>query len=118
MTRVLGLKVQRIVIDAGHGGHDTGTIGPTGLLEKDLVLDVALRLGALIQSRMGAEVVYTRSDDRFIPLEERTAIRESEQGGPVPVYSRELFAGAQRYRRGDVLPELHDVEGCAGSGGA
>jgi N-acetylmuramoyl-L-alanine amidase len=75
LTRALGLKIGRIVIDAGHGGHDTGTIGPTGLMEKDLCLDVALRLGKIIQQRLpGADVVYTRSDDTFIPLEERTTI--------------------------------------------
>jgi N-acetylmuramoyl-L-alanine amidase len=75
LTRALGLKIGRIVIDAGHGGHDTGTIGPTGLMEKDLCLDVALRLGKIIQQRLpGAEVIYTRSDDTFIPLEERTNI--------------------------------------------
>lgn len=74
LTRALGLKLSRVVIDAGHGGHDEGTRGPTGLLEKDLVLDVALRLGALIEQRLGAEVVYTRSTDVFVPLEERTAI--------------------------------------------
>jgi N-acetylmuramoyl-L-alanine amidase len=75
LTRTLGLKIGRIVIDAGHGGHDTGTIGPTGLMEKDLCLDVALRLGKIIQQRLpGADVVYTRSDDTFIPLEERTHI--------------------------------------------
>ena len=75
LTRALGLKIGRIVIDPGHGGHDTGTIGPTGLMEKDLCLDVALRLGKIIQQRLpGAEIVYTRSDDSFIPLEERTNI--------------------------------------------
>jgi N-acetylmuramoyl-L-alanine amidase len=75
LTRALGLKIGRIVIDAGHGGHDTGTIGPTGLMEKDLCLDVALRLSKIIKQRLpGAEVVLTRSDDSFIPLEERTAI--------------------------------------------
>jgi len=75
LTRALGLKIGRIVIDAGHGGHDTGTIGPTGLMEKDLCLDVALRLGKIIQQRLpGADVIYTRSDDTFIPLEERTHI--------------------------------------------
>ena len=73
LSRVLGLKVGRIVIDAGHGGHDTGTGGPGGLLEKDLVLDVSKRLGALVESRL-SEVVYTRSDDTFIPLETRTEI--------------------------------------------
>ena len=73
LTRALGLKIGRIVIDPGHGGHDTGTIGPTGLMEKDLCLDVALRLGKIMQQRLpGADIVYTRSDDTFIPLEERT----------------------------------------------
>jgi N-acetylmuramoyl-L-alanine amidase len=75
LTRVLGLKVGRIVIDPGHGGHDTGTIGPTGLMEKDLSLDVSQRLGRLIQERLPlAEVVYTREDDSFVALEQRTAI--------------------------------------------
>lgn len=75
LTRALGLKISRIVIDAGHGGHDTGTIGPHGLMEKDLCLDVALRLGRLIEQKLpGADVVYTRKDDSFVPLEERTAL--------------------------------------------
>jgi N-acetylmuramoyl-L-alanine amidase len=74
LTRALGLKVNRIVIDAGHGGHDDGTIGPHGVVEKDVVLDIALRLSKLVQDRMGAEVILTRSDDTFIPLHERTAI--------------------------------------------
>jgi N-acetylmuramoyl-L-alanine amidase len=75
LTRALGLKINRIVIDAGHGGHDTGTIGPHGLMEKDLCLDVALKLGKEIEEKLpGADVVYTRKDDTFIPLEQRTAI--------------------------------------------
>lgn len=79
LIRALGLKIGRIVVDAGHGGHDTGTIGPKGLQEKDLVLDVALRLGKLLQNQMGAEVVFTRDDDTFIPLETRTAIANQAQ---------------------------------------
>jgi N-acetylmuramoyl-L-alanine amidase len=79
LVRVFGLKMAKVVIDAGHGGHDTGTIGPNGLMEKDLVLDVALRLGALITQRLGAQVVYTRSDDVFIPLEDRTRIANDEK---------------------------------------
>ena len=79
LIRALGLKIGRIVVDAGHGGHDTGTIGPNGLLEKDLVLDVALRLGKLLEQKLGAEVVYTRDDDTFVPLETRTAIANKEQ---------------------------------------
>jgi N-acetylmuramoyl-L-alanine amidase len=74
LVRALGLKIGKIVIDPGHGGHDTGTIGPNGLEEKDLVLEVARRLGKLLETRLGAEVVYTRRDDKFIPLENRTAI--------------------------------------------
>jgi N-acetylmuramoyl-L-alanine amidase len=79
LTRALGLKVERIVIDAGHGGHDQGTEGPKGLLEKDLVLDVAMRLGKLIEDRMGAEVIYTRTDDTFVPLEQRTALANEKK---------------------------------------
>ena len=74
MTRALGLKIRRIVIDPGHGGHDQGSAGPTGLLEKELVLDVALRLGELVTENLGSEVIYTRSDDHFVPLEARTKI--------------------------------------------
>ena len=80
LTRALGLKTSRIVIDAGHGGHDTGTIGPTGLMEKDLCLDVALRLGKIIEQNFpSAEVIYTRSDDTFVPLEQRTDIANQEK---------------------------------------
>ena len=79
LIRALGLKIGKIVIDAGHGGHDTGTIGPNGLLEKDVVLDVAKRLGRLLEARLGAEVIYTRQDDTFIPLETRTAIANRER---------------------------------------
>jgi N-acetylmuramoyl-L-alanine amidase len=79
LTRALGLKIGKIVIDAGHGGYDTGTIGPNGLMEKDVVLDVAKRLGRLLESRLGAEVIYTRRDDTFIPLETRTAIANRER---------------------------------------
>jgi N-acetylmuramoyl-L-alanine amidase len=77
--RALGLKIGRIVIDAGHGGHDSGTLGADGIQEKDVVLDVALRLGKLLHQRMGAEIVYTRADDTFIPLETRTAIANKAQ---------------------------------------
>jgi len=79
LIRALGLKVGRVVIDAGHGGHDTGTIGPGGLREKDLVLDIASRLGELIQNRLGADVIYTRTDDQFIHLKERTRLANISQ---------------------------------------
>ncbi|HXW90042.1 MAG TPA: N-acetylmuramoyl-L-alanine amidase, partial [Terriglobales bacterium] len=78
LTRVLGLKIGKIVIDPGHGGHDAGTIGPHGLEEKELVLEVSTRLGKLLRSRLGAQVIYTRTDDNFVPLETRTAIANRE----------------------------------------
>jgi N-acetylmuramoyl-L-alanine amidase len=79
LTRALGLKLERVVLDAGHGGNDVGTHGPSGYYEKDLTLDVAQRLGALISERMGSEVVYTRSDDTYVGLEERTRIANQRQ---------------------------------------
>ncbi|HSR50358.1 MAG TPA: N-acetylmuramoyl-L-alanine amidase [Acidobacteriota bacterium] len=74
LTRTLGLKVGRIVLDPGHGGHDTGAIGPDGLEEKDLVLDIAKRLHELLKEGLATDVILTRKEDVFIPLEERTAI--------------------------------------------
>ncbi|MGH9722630.1 MAG: N-acetylmuramoyl-L-alanine amidase family protein, partial [Bryobacteraceae bacterium] len=79
LIRALGLKVGRIVLDPGHGAHDKGSTGPGGLMEKDLVLDVAKRLGALIEERMGAEVIYTRSDDTFLSLEARTQLANEKK---------------------------------------
>lgn len=77
LARQLGLGVSRIVIDAGHGGHDPGTSG-NGLVESTLTLDVALRLQKLLEKEPGFEVVMTRSTDVFIPLEERTRIANRE----------------------------------------
>ncbi len=79
LVRTLGLKIGRIVIDAGHGGHDSGTVGPGGIEEKQVVLDVALRLGKLLKQRLGADVIFTRDNDTFIPLETRTAIANKAQ---------------------------------------
>lgn len=67
-------KIRRIVVDPGHGGHDPGAIGPSGLQEKDVVLAIGLKLRDLLRDELGLDVVMTRSTDVFIPLEERTAI--------------------------------------------
>lgn len=67
-------KVRRIVIDPGHGGHDPGAIGASGLQEKDVVLAIGLELREKLKDELGLDVVMTRSTDVFIPLEERTAI--------------------------------------------
>ena len=77
LSRQLGLRVSRVVIDPGHGGHDPGA-KTRGLTEADLVLDVALRLEKLLSKQDGFEVVLTRRVDTFVPLEERTAIANRE----------------------------------------
>lgn len=79
LIRTLGLKIGRIVIDAGHGGYDNGTVGPSGLMEKDLVLDISLKLKTLIEEKLGGEVILTREDDSFIPLERRTELANLSQ---------------------------------------
>ena len=77
LARQLGLRVARVVIDPGHGGHDPGAQA-NGVTEAELVLDVALRLEKLLQQVPGLEVVLTRRTNEFIPLEERTAIANRE----------------------------------------
>jgi N-acetylmuramoyl-L-alanine amidase len=69
----LGLKVRRVVVDAGHGGKDSGAIGPRGVREKDLTLAIARRVAARLKS-LGFQVVMTRKNDAFVPLDERTRI--------------------------------------------
>ena len=78
LSRQLGLRVARVVIDPGHGGHDPGAQA-NGVTEADLVLDVALRLEKLLQQVPGLEVVLTRRTNEFVPLEERTAIANREK---------------------------------------
>lgn len=73
LARQLGLGISRIVLDAGHGGHDPGA-GSHGITESELVLDVAARLRKLLEKQPGIEVTMTRDTDVFVPLEERTAI--------------------------------------------
>lgn len=81
-NRVRGnVKFDVVVIDAGHGGHDSGAIGFAKSKEKELALKTALKLGALIEKNMpDVKVVYTRSDDRFISLAERGRIANRAQG--------------------------------------
>jgi N-acetylmuramoyl-L-alanine amidase len=69
----------RIVLDAGHGGWDLGTVGRQGLLEKDLVLDVTERLGKLLQSRLGVDVLFTRDSDSYLPLDQRADLANQSQ---------------------------------------
>lgn len=74
LTRVLGLKIGKVVIDPGHGGHDVGCSGSAGAVEKDITLDIAKRLAILLEENLGSEVVLTRTDDTYVSLEQRTVI--------------------------------------------
>jgi N-acetylmuramoyl-L-alanine amidase len=69
----------RIALDAGHGGWDMGTVGRKGLLEKDLVLDVTRRLGKLLQARLGSEVIFTRTGDDYLALDQRADFANQAQ---------------------------------------
>src|ERR1039457_2145270 len=67
-------KIRRIVVDPGHGGHDPGAVGPGGTREKDVVLNIALKLARKLKEELGLDVILTRSTDVFLELQERTAI--------------------------------------------
>jgi len=70
--------IRKIVLDPGHGGKDPGAIGAGGVAEKDLVLSIAKKLAVKLKREMGIEVILTRKDDRYVPLEDRTATANSE----------------------------------------
>lgn len=80
MSRVLGLGVTRIVLDAGHGGHDEGTRGANGVTEKDVVLDVTLRLAHLLRTRTGVSVILTRAGDESVSLSDRVGHANQARG--------------------------------------
>jgi len=72
--------IDKIIIDPGHGGKDPGAIGPTGLYEKTVTLDIAKRLKRLLERKLGVEVLLTREGDQFVPLKERTSFANREGG--------------------------------------
>jgi N-acetylmuramoyl-L-alanine amidase len=70
--------IRKIVLDPGHGGKDPGAIGVGGIAEKDLVLSIAKKLAVKLTRELGVEVILTRKDDRYVPLEDRTAMANAE----------------------------------------
>jgi N-acetylmuramoyl-L-alanine amidase len=79
LAQQLGLGVKKVVIDPGHGGKDPGAVGPSGVKEKDVVLGIALKLQEKIRARLNLDAILTRSSDRFLPLEERTALANTQK---------------------------------------
>ena len=79
LAQQLGLGVQKVVIDPGHGGKDPGAVGHSGVKEKDVVLDIALKLQEKIRSKLHLDAILTRSSDTFLPLEERTALANTQK---------------------------------------
>jgi N-acetylmuramoyl-L-alanine amidase len=71
--------LRTMVLDAGHGGHDPGATGPTGLMEKELVLDVTRRVARLVSDQLGIKVLLSRDGDHFVPLRERTSFANRAQ---------------------------------------
>src|SRR5690606_19536524 len=65
--------IRRVALDPGHGGHDPGAVGPRGLREKDVTLDIAHRAGPLIAQELGISTLLTRDTDVYVPLDERAA---------------------------------------------
>jgi len=99
LAQQLGLKVKRVVVDAGHGGHDTGAIGKNGTREKDVSLAIAQKLTAKLEA-LGLEVVMTRDDDTYVKLEDRTRIANREKG--------DLFISI--HCNAAPSPKLHGIE--------
>ena len=87
--------IRTIVIDPGHGGKDPGAIGPTGLREKDVTLALAHRLAEKLRKRLGCKVILTRSNDKYLELDERTVIANSLNAG----LFISLHANASKNRR-------------------
>src|SRR5262245_24320868 len=78
-TRATTAPLRTIVIDAGHGGHDPGATGPTGLMEKELVLDVTRRVAKLVADQLGVKILLSRDGDHFVPLRDRTSYANRER---------------------------------------
>jgi N-acetylmuramoyl-L-alanine amidase len=77
-SAVVSNGLRKVVLDPGHGGKDPGASGPGGIAEKDIVLSIAKKLAVKLKTEMGTDVVLTRKDDRFVPLEDRTALANRE----------------------------------------
>ncbi len=94
--------IDAIVLDAGHGGKDPGSIGATGLKEKDVSLDIVKRIGKLIEKKLGIRVVYTREEDVYVTLEERGKIANRNEGKLFISIHLNSFPGNKKVRGFEV----------------
>jgi len=78
-ARATTTPLRIMVLDAGHGGHDPGATGPTGLLEKELVLNVTRRVARLVEEQLGIRILLSRDGDHFVPLRDRTSFANRAQ---------------------------------------
>lgn len=102
--------VRRVAIDPGHGGHDDGAVGPTGLKEKEVALDVAHRVAPVLAHELGVETLLTRDSDVFVPLEERTARANAFHADLfISIHCNASETGEARGIEVFVLDELKDV---------
>jgi N-acetylmuramoyl-L-alanine amidase len=91
-------KIETVVIDPGHGGKDPGAIGPGGLQEKDITLYVGKKIGQILEEKQGVKIIYTRHEDIFVPLNDRTEMANSQKADLF--VSIHVNASEQRKARG------------------
>jgi len=107
-------EVRRIAIDPGHGGNDAGAVGPTGLKEKDVTLDIAHRVAPLLAHELGVETLLTRDSDAYVPLDLRAARANSFHADLfVSIHCNASENGAARGVQTFILDEARDPDGVA-----
>jgi N-acetylmuramoyl-L-alanine amidase len=107
-------EIRRIALDPGHGGNDSGAVGPTGLREKDVTLDIAHRAAPLFAHELGIETLLTRDSDTYVPLDLRAARANAFHADLfVSIHCNASDNGAARGVQTFILDEAKDVDGVA-----
>src|SRR4029079_7492159 len=109
-----GRGIRRVAIDPGHGGNDAGAVGPTGLKEKDVTLDIAHRVAPLLARELKIETLLTRDNDAYVPLDLRTAQAHAFHGDLfVSIHCNASENGKASGVQTFILDEARDPEGSA-----
>ncbi len=107
-------EVRRIAVDPGHGGNDSGAVGPTGLKEKDVTLDIAHRVAPLLAHELGVETLLTRDNDAYVPLDLRAARANTFHADLfISIHCNASENGAARGVQTFILDEARDPDGVA-----